>query len=135
MAGFGIGRSLSQTVRENEPNVKPQLKQGEDRNLSRDTLDRLGETSEALDALFVVLKTKGVDVDGLQEPSSILAVAIEFLAGDPGPERASRPTGRHRRFAVAASRGRYGRRAVEAGGTYAVSRPFVEFSPARKRSI
>jgi len=140
MAGFGIGRTLSQAVREGERNVKPLLLQGEARNLSRDTLDRLGETSEALDALFDAVKTKVGDLEGLQEPADVIAFAIEFLAGVP-MERASRATsrvhmpGKYRVEAAQLVRGPHGRRAVELGVTYARSRSFVECPAVRKRIV
>ena len=90
---------------------------------------RVTELMAAIDALKEAQRAAGVDVDRLQEAASVVALAVEIIAGvQMNREGASRATGQHRGFAVAASRGKHGRRAVEAGRTYAVSRPFVEFS-------
>jgi len=117
MAGIGNARMPTRT---GESNLTPLLGMGEARNLSRNTIDRLTETAAGIDAVAEALRVKGVDLEGLAEPSSILSLAVAVIAGVPMEERASRPTGRHRRFAIAASRGRYGR----SGRTYAASRKF-----------
>jgi len=124
MAAIGNARVLTKT--KGESNLTPLLGMGEARNLSRNTIDRLTETMAGIDAVAEALRVKGVDLEGLAEPSSILSLAVAVIAGVPMEERASR-TGaaviynrdRHRRFAIAAVRGRYGR----SGGTYAASRP------------
>jgi len=114
MAGIGNARM---PTRKGESTLTPLLGLGEARNLTRNTIDRLTETAAGLDAVVAALRSAGVNVDDLAEPSSILSLAVAVIAGVPMEERASR--GRHRGFAIEAVRGRYGR----SGGTYAASRP------------
>jgi len=95
--------------------MQPLLRKNESKGLSQETIERLTEATAGIEAVTEALRTKGVDLDGLEEPSSILALAVEFLAGVPSMERAERK----------ASGGVIYKRGQRASGrTYAASRKF-----------